>query len=83
MIWQDIVLGVCYILLAYALVPEVINNHKKKKPSVTYQTSIITFVCLYVVTAIFLSLKLYFSALIDFFIATLWLILFLQRLVYK
>lgn len=83
MIWQDIVVGICNLLLAYAIVPEVYHNFKRKKPSVTYQTSLITFLCLYIVCFAFISLKLFFAATVDFITATLWLVLFIQRIVYK
>ena len=83
MIWQDLVVGLCSIILGYAIVPEVYSNYKNKKPSVTYQTSFITFVGLYVLSFTFFSMNLYFGAFVDFLTATLWLALFIQRIVYN
>lgn len=69
--------------MGYALVPQVLHGFKIKKSLIKIQTSAITCLAVYAMAAAFFSLKLYFSAIMDFIIGTLWLILFLQNIIYK
>lgn len=83
MTWQDIVLSMTIILASYALIPQVIHGFKIKRGLITYQTSIIYAVAIYTAAIVFLTLGLYFSALMDFIIGTLWLVLLIQKIMYK
>ena len=82
MVWQDIVIFVIMIAFSYALFPQVYLGFKKKKGFVSLQTSLITFIGMYILSVIYLTLNLYFSAVIGFVTGTLWFILFLQRIIY-
>ena len=82
MVWQDIVIFTIMILFSYALVPQVYLGFKKKKGFVNLQTSLITFIGMYILSFIYFTLNLYFSAIIGIVTGTLWFILFLQRIIY-
>jgi len=81
--WQDIVLMIVSILLSYALIPQVIKGFKSKRRLISTETSIITFLGLYVASYIYLTLNLYFTTIVTFITGTLWLILFIQSMIYK
>ena len=83
MIWQDIVISVITVLFSYALIPQISHGFKHKKKTITLQTSLITFVGLYAIGICFLTLGLYYSALMDFLAGTLWFIIFLQGILYR
>jgi len=83
MVWQDIVIAICNIFLGYALVPTIYKGFKKKKVSFTIQTTLITTLGLYVLAFTFLTLGFYFSTVMNFIIGTLWLILWVQAIIYK
>ncbi len=79
MMWQDIVIAISVIAFSYALIPQVISGFKKKS-FVNLQTSGITAFFLYVCSVVFYTLGLYFTMIMDFIAASLWLVLFLQKL---
>jgi len=81
--WQDIALAAVSLILAYALVPQVALGFKTKKKTVSSQTSVIAFIGLFVVTSLYLVMKLYFASAVAFVTGILWLIIFLQGIVYK
>jgi len=81
--WQDIVITIILIALAYALIPQVIRGFKSKRKLVSFQTSLITFIGMYVLAYIYLTLNLIFSTLVTLITGTLWLILFIQGIIYK
>jgi uncharacterized protein with PQ loop repeat len=83
MVWQDIILTIATIFLTYALIPQVIKGFKTKKTAITFQTSLITFLGMYIVCFIYYTLNLYFSTITAFLTGTLWLILFIQSIIYK
>ena len=83
MIWQDIVISISTLLFSYALIPQIIHGFRNKKKTITTQTSVITFVGLYTISVCFFTLKLYLSAIMDFVSGSLWLIIFLQGILYK
>ena len=82
MIWQDIVISLVNIVFSISLIPQVIHGYKLKKGLITLKTSIPTTLGLYVMSFAFFSLKLYYSAALGALTATLWLILFIQKLRY-
>jgi len=81
--WQDIAITTIMILFAYALVPQIARGFKLKKRLVSIQTSLITFLGMYVLSYIYLTLKLNFSTIVSLITGTLWLILFIQGIIYK
>jgi hypothetical protein len=83
MSWQDIVLSITIILAGYALIPQVIDGFRKKKGLINYQTSIIYSLAIYTAAIVFITLNLYFSAVLNFIIGTLWLILLVQKIIYS
>lgn len=80
---QDITISIANIFLSYALVPQIYKNYKEKRGNVDIQTSAITFTALYVLSYTFLTLNLFISSMATGTAATLWLILFIQRIVYR
>ena len=83
MIWQDLVISFVNIVFSISLIPQVIYGYKLKKGLITLKTSIPTTLGLYVMSFTFFSLKLYYSAALGALTATLWLILFIQKLRYN
>jgi len=83
MVWQDIVIAILTILFGYALIPQIYYGFKHKKATVTFQTSLITGIGLYIMGLTFFTLQLYFTTIMDIITGTLWMILFIQKLVYK
>ena len=83
MVWQDIVIFIVNIIFAYALVPQVWKGFKEKKSHIAFQTGILTTTGMYALVIAFFSLGLFFSGIIGTFNATMWLILFIQSIIYK
>jgi uncharacterized protein with PQ loop repeat len=81
--WQDIALASVSIILAYALVPQVVQGFKTKKKTVSTQTAVIAFVGMFIVTSLYLIMGLYFASAVAFVTGILWLIIFLQGIAYK
>lgn len=83
MVWQDIVAGTCTLLFTYALVPQIIKGFREKKGVVEFQTGLITSLCLYVLGGTLATLGLWYTASMNLLSGTLWMILFIQRCIYK
>lgn len=83
MIWQDLIAAACTALFTYALIPQVIKGFKTKKRTIEFQTGLITFVCLYILAITMVTLELYYTASMNVCAGTLWLILFIQRCIYR
>ncbi|MFA6547978.1 MAG: hypothetical protein WCT11_03510 [Candidatus Magasanikbacteria bacterium] len=83
MLWQDIVIMIVSVVLSLALVPQVYYGFKEKKGPIAFMTSVPTFLGLYVICFAYFTLGLYLSAVIGMVTSTLWLVLFIQRWVYK
>jgi len=83
MIWQDIVIAIASIVFSFALVLQVYHGFKYKSGPIKLETSIPTFLGLYVICFVYITLTLYFSASISFLVGTIWFILFVQRLLYN
>lgn len=81
--WQDIVITISTLLLSYALIPQVIYGFKKRKGTVTIQTSLITTCGLYTIAICLFTLGLLFSSIMNLFTGTLWAVLLIQRIIYK
>lgn len=82
MIWQDIVMATVGIVFSFSLVPQVIHGYKSKTGPIKWQTSVPTFVGIYIVCFVYITLSLYFAAITSFFTGTFWLVLWIQRLIY-
>ena len=83
MIWQDLVIMIATIFMGYALIPQILYGLKNKKKTIATQTAAITTVSLFIFAFVFITLELYFSAIIDFITGALWTILLIQSLKYK
>jgi len=83
MVWQDIVVAIANILFGYSLAWQVYCGFKKKKALISLQTSFLTAIGLYALAVAYFSLNLILSTVIGVFNGTLWLILFIQGLIYK
>ena len=83
MIWQDIVITLCLIAFSYALLPQVYQGFKQKRGFINLQTSGITFAGMYTIAIVYFTLGLTFSTVIALITGTIWLILFVQRIIYK
>ena len=81
MVWQDIIIAVANILFGYSLVWQVYCGFKKKKALISLQSSFLTALGLYAVA--YFSLNLILSTVIGVFNGTLWLILFIQGIIYE
>jgi len=83
MLWQDIVIAIANILFGYSLLYQVYRGFKEKKGFLTVQTSLLTTIGLYALAIAYFSLNLIISSIIGLFNGTMWLLLFIQRLIYK
>ena len=81
--WQDIAISIANIAFSVSLFPQVYHGFKVKTGPIKYQTSIPTFVGLFVVAYAMMTLSLYFAATITFITAIMWFLLFWQSVVYK
>ncbi len=83
MVWQDIVIAFANILFGYSLAFQVWKGFKDKRGYLTLQTSFLTTIGLYALAFSFLTLNLIVSTIVATLNGTLWLILFIQGLLYK
>ncbi|PIO07544.1 hypothetical protein COU59_03245 [Candidatus Pacearchaeota archaeon CG10_big_fil_rev_8_21_14_0_10_34_12] len=83
MVWQDIVIAIVIVFLAYALIPQIYKGFKEKRGLISLQTSIITGVGMYILSYIYFTLNLFFSATMVFISGLFWTILFFQKKFYK
>jgi hypothetical protein len=83
MVWQDIVITSALILFSVSLLPQVYYGFKKKKGYITLKTSVPTFIGLVTIMVAYLSLDLLLSTVMTGAAALMWLVLVVQRLIYK
>ncbi|MFH1291836.1 MAG: hypothetical protein ABIH87_01410 [bacterium] len=83
MIWQDIAISIAGVVFALALIPQVYCGFKEKSGPIKLQTSIPTFVGIFIIVIAYITLTLYLSAFISFLTGILWFLLFVQRIIYK
>ena len=83
MIWQDIVIAIANILFGYSLAYQVFIGFKHKKGYLALQASFFTTIGLYAISFCFYTLGLTFSTIVSSFNGTMWLILFIQKMLYK
>lgn len=82
MIWQDLVIAGANVLLAISIAEQVYYGFVEKKGYLLLRTSVPAAFALYVITAMFFSLTLYFSAALAGVNAVLWSALVWQRVRY-
>ncbi|MBI2665366.1 hypothetical protein HYX12_01960 [Candidatus Woesearchaeota archaeon] len=82
MVWQDYLITVSIIGFAISLIPQAYYGFKEKKGFITLNTSIPTFIGLCAISFAYLSLSLFFSAIVSMLTALVWLVLVIQRIVY-
>jgi len=83
MIWQDLIIAIANLLFTFSLANQVYHGFKVKRGFLLLRTSGLTSLGLYLVGICFFSLSLYFSGIVAITNATLWLTLFIQRLIFK
>ncbi len=83
MLWQDVLITVVGIIFSISLLPQIAHGFKQKIGPIKFETSVPTFLGCYTVAFAYFTLALYFSAITTFITGTLWLILVIQRIVYK
>ena len=83
MIWQDMVIAIASVLFGYSLTYQVYGGFRERKGFLTLQTSLLTTIGLYALTFAFFTLNLLFSTIVSAFNGTMWLLLFIQGLIYK
>jgi hypothetical protein len=83
MTWQDIVIAIANVVFSVSLVIQVYYGFKEKNGPIKFQASIPTAIGLFAVAFAFWTLGLYFSTVISALNAVLWLLLFIQRMVYN
>jgi len=81
--WQDFTLMIVAICLNIAMLPQIIKGFKAKKKMMASSTTLITVIGIFIVGFVYLSLNLYFSAVLQLIGGILWLILFIQSIIYK
>jgi hypothetical protein len=83
MVWQDLVIAIANILFGYSLAYQVYVGFKEKRGYLTLQTSLLTFVSLYAIAVAYSTLDLFVSTIVCIFNGTMWVLLFVQRIIYK
>jgi len=83
MVWQDIIVAIASILFGYSLLYQVYKGYKEKKGFLSIQTSLLTSIGLYALAFVYFTLGLFISTSITTFNGTMWLLLFIQRIIYK
>jgi len=76
--WQDIILAVGSLILAVALLPSIMSQHKPD-----LWTSSLTCVVLFIFSITYASLSLWYATCTTTLAALLWGILFVQKLLSK
>lgn len=83
MIWQDTVISIANIFFSFSLIVQVYYGFKEKTGPIKILTSAPTFIGSYAISYAFWTMELYSSSMLSFLIASLWLMLFMQRLIYN
>ena len=82
MIWPDIVIAIANLFFTFSLSSQVYHGFWNKRGFILLRTSGITALGLYAIAISFFALSLIYSGIIATINATLWLILFIQRIIY-
>jgi uncharacterized protein with PQ loop repeat len=81
--WQDIVISIASVLLCMALVPQIIKGFKEKREEISILTASITTLGMYIVAFTYFTLNLPVSTIVAIVTGSLWLVLFIQSVIYK
>lgn len=80
--WQDKLLPIAALGFVYSLIPQIILNYQQSIVIMSWQTIIITSICLYICAICFYTLKLKFTAITNLFTAVCWTIILIQKIIY-
>ena len=83
MVWQDFALFFVSFLFSVALLPQVILGFRKKKKLVSLLTASLTFTGLYFTGIVYITLHLYFAAVMSLIAGSIWLTIFIQGIVFR
>lgn len=83
MVWQDIVIALANVLFSVSITYQAYRGYVEKKGFIALPTSSTTALGLYVLAFAFFTLDLYLSTIVATFSATVWLVLAIQRMIYK
>lgn len=83
MVWQDVVIGFANILFGYSLAFQIYRGFKDKKGYLALRAAFLTATGLFAMTLAFFTLDLFISTIVSFFNGAMWLILFIQGVIYK
>ena len=83
MIWQDLVIAIANLLFTASLIQQVYHGFKQKRGFILLRTSGLTSLGLYLIAIAYFSLSLFYSGIIATINATLWLTLFIQKVIFK
>ena len=81
-VWQDWVLCFSTFLIGFSLLPQVWHGYVNKKKTIMLKTSLITSFLLAVQTFAIFTLKLYLAGTACLLVAIIWMILFIQGIIY-
>ncbi len=82
MVWQDLIITLVNVLFAYALIPQVYQGFKEKKGFIHLQTGFLNSLGMFLMAFAFFTLGLTFSWIMGTFNAILWMVLFIQKIIY-
>jgi hypothetical protein len=83
MAWQDTAITISIFALSYALIPQILLAHKRKKSLISLQAAAITIIGMISLAVTYLTLNFALSSIMAFVSATLWAILLVQSKIYK
>lgn len=83
MVWQDVIIAIANVLFGYSLVFQVWKGYRDKKGYLALQSSFLTMIGLYALAFSFYTLSLIVSTVVSAFNGTMWLILFIQGIMYQ
>jgi hypothetical protein len=83
MVLQDLIISIINLILSISLIPEVYLGFRKRKGFITLRTSVPTTFSLYALSIVYYTLDLNLAALTSLFMATLWLLFLIQKIIYK
>lgn len=81
--WQDIVMGICGIAFSYALFPQIVLHYKIEVVELSWQTINITVLGLFGMFVCTLTLKLWFTSIINLLCMCMWIIFGIQKKLYQ
>jgi len=74
MVWQDIVISICQLLIVFSLIPSITSDDKP-----ALKTSFMNLFLVLIISTSLLTLKLWFASFTAYMIACAWAILAYQK----